>query len=165
MAIQELVTTLQELGAIHQELLELAEQKKDVIVQNLVDQLNSIVNKEAKLLRRVGELEEQRVLHTNRFLAGKGYRPDPGITLTDLVRIVFKSEERRALLDAQRELTATLEALREANQLNQELIKNSLMFIDYSLNLMVGAEDEATYQNPLQQQSGYKRASQFDTRA
>jgi flagellar biosynthesis/type III secretory pathway chaperone len=165
LAIQELVQTLHEMTDIHRQLLELAQIKKDIIVRNQVDQLNAIVNKEAKLIRTIGELEEKRAFETDRYLLGKGYRPNPAITVSDLVRIIFKADEKQALTQAQTELMKVMEELKAANKLNQDLTKQSLAFIDYSLNILVGAEDEATYQNPQHQQSLYKRSGFFDSRA
>ncbi|MNP70174.1 FlgN protein [compost metagenome] len=78
----------------------------------------------------------------------------------------MKAGEKQALIQAQTQLLEVLEKLREANKLNQELAKQSLAFIDYSLNLLVGAEDEAVYHNPHQQTPGYgKRSGFFDSRA
>jgi flagellar biosynthesis/type III secretory pathway chaperone len=166
LAIQEIVDIMQEMTGLHQQLLELAVQKKDVIIHNQVDQLNGLVNKESKLVKRISELEQQRVFETDRYLVGKGYRPNPAITVSDLTRIIVKAGEKQALTQAQAQLLEVLEGLKAANKLNQELSKQSLAFIDYSLNLLVGAEDEAVYHNPQQQSTGYgKRSGFFDSRA
>ena len=166
MAIQEIVDIIQEMTGLHQQLLELASLKKDAIIHNQVDQLNGLVNKESKLVKRVSELEEKRVFEADRYLVGKGYRPNPAITVSDLTRIIVKAGEKQSLIEAQAQLLEVLESLKAANKLNQELAKQSLAFIDYSLNLLVGAEDEAVYQNPQQQSTGYgKRSGFFDSRA
>lgn len=166
MAIQEIVDIMQEMTELHQQLLELAVRKKDVIIRNQVDQLNGLVNKESKLAKQISELEEKRLFEADRYLVGKGYRPNPAITVSDLTRIIVKAGEKQALLEAQTQLLEVLEKLKAANQLNQELAQQSLAFIDFSLNLLVGAEDEAVYQNPQQQSTGYgKRSGFFDSRA
>lgn len=165
MAIQNLVQVLHEMTEVHQQLLELAIQKKDVIIHNQVEQLNGLVNKESKLIKRIGELEEKRVFETDRYLLGKGYRPNPAITVSDLTRIIVKAGDKQALIQAQTQLLEVLGKLKTANELNQELAKHSLSFIDYSLNLLVGAEDEAVYRNPQQQSPGYSnRSGFFDSR-
>lgn len=166
MAIQEIVEIMQDMTGLHQQLLELAAQKKDAIIHNQVDQLNGLVNKESRIGKRISELEEQRTFETDRYLVGKGYRPNPAITVSDLTRIIVKAGEKQALIEAQAQLLEVLEDLKEANKLNQELVKQSLAYIDYSLNLLIGAEDEAVYHNPHQQPHGLsKRSGFFDSRA
>lgn len=166
MAIQEIVEIMQDMTGLHQQLLELAAQKKDAIIHNQVDQLNGLVNKESKLVKRISELEEKRVFEADRYLVGKGYRPNPAITVSDLTRIIVKAGEKQALIEAQAQLLEMLESLKEANKLNQQLVKQSLTYIDYSLNLLIGAEDEAVYHNPHQQSHGFsKRSGFFDSRA
>ncbi|WP_166243623.1 flagellar protein FlgN [Paenibacillus turpanensis] len=165
MAIQELIQVLRDMKDIHQSLLDIAQLKKETLINNQVDQLNGLVIKESKLVKQIAELEQKRVFEIGRFLVGKGYKPDPAVTVSDLSRIVFKAEDKQALLDAQQELAVVLGQLQRANQVNQELARNSLAFIDYTLNLLIGAEDDSVYQHPQQQAGGYKRNSYFDTKA
>jgi flagellar biosynthesis/type III secretory pathway chaperone len=83
----------------------------------------------------------------------------------DLIKLV-KAEDEKALADKQKQLLETIEKLRELNQLNQKLIEQSLAFIEYSMDLVLGpSEDNATYQNPVHQQQGVKRRGMFDSRA
>lgn len=165
MAVHELVQVLSELSDIHYQLLDLAHSKELTLIHNQVNELNLIVNKETKLLRQIADLEKKRIFETDRYVVGKGYRPNPAITVGELVRITTKSEDKKALSDAQKELLHVIEQVDKANKLNQELVKQSIAFIDYSLNMLAGVETEATYQKPQQQHTGIQRNSMFDTRA
>jgi flagellar biosynthesis/type III secretory pathway chaperone len=163
---QALLQTMTALNEIHSTLLELAEQKKQVLIHNQVEQLTQIVSAESRLLKRIGELDEERIRVIGEFMMDKGYKPNPKVTVSDLTKIIFNPEEKKQLLDQQRNLMGTIRKLREINQLNQQLIEHSLHFIDYSLDLLVGPpEDEAVYQNPQLQQRGMKRQGLFDTKA
>lgn len=56
--------------------------------------------------------------------------------------------------------------MKSVNNFNQELIEQSLSFINYTVDLVLGApEDDVIYQNPNQQTYGTKRLSVFDTKA
>lgn len=166
MAIQDLVNVMREMTDAHRQLLDIAEHKKDAIIDNQVDKLNQLVNREAKLVKVVAELEQKRLFEMSRYLVGKGYRPNPAITVSELAKTVVRIDEKRALLDAQAELAEVLNRLKKANELNQQLVQQSLSFIDYSLDLLTGAPDEdAIYYHPGQQTGSYKRSGLFDTRA
>lgn len=165
MATQELVQVLQEMTDIHRQLLELSHSKREVLVQNQVEELNAIVNKENKLIRQLDELDKKRVFEIDRYVVGKGYRRNPSITVGDLIRITFKAEDKEALSDAHGELLQLVKQLKTANDLNQDLIKQSLGFIDFSLNMLVGEESDVTYQKPQHHQQMSKKTRFFDTRA
>jgi flagellar biosynthesis/type III secretory pathway chaperone len=166
MAFQALIQTMTALNDIHDTLFELAEQKKQVLIRNDMEQLTLIVSKENKLIKKIGELDQQRLDAIGQFLIEKGYKPNPKVTLSDLSKIIFNVEEKKALIDLQRQLTTTVHKLRQINIVNQQLIEQSLAFIDYSLDLYVGApEDEVVYHNPQQQMKAGKRPGLFDTKA
>ncbi|NHN33864.1 flagellar protein FlgN [Paenibacillus agricola] len=167
MAFQALIQTMTALNGVHDALSELAEQKKQVLIYNRVEQLTQIVSKENKLIKQIGELDQQRVEVIGQFLIEKGYKPNPKVTVSDLTKIIFNMDDKKALLELQKQLLGTIRKLREMNQLNQQLIEHSLSFIDYSLDLIVGPpEDDVFYHKPQQNAArGNKRLGIFDTRA
>lgn len=167
MSLEALLQTMAELNDVHNTLLDFAEQKKHALIHNEVDRLTQIVNKENKLLKRIGELDLQRVEATGAFLMEKGYKPNPRVTVSDLTKIIFNIEEKKALVGAQKQLMATIRKLRELNQFNQQLAEHSLKYINYSLDLLAGSsDDEVVYHKPHQQlNSSMKPNRLFDTRA
>lgn len=166
MSIQLLINTLLSLIELHTLLLDLAEQKTAVLVHNQVDKLNKIVNKETSLMKQMSELDYQRLEDISKFLIEKGYKPNPKVTVSELIKLVVKAEDKKSLADAHKQLLAIIDQLREKNQLNQKLIEHSLAFIDYSMDLILGPpENEVVYQNPTHQQQGIKRSGMFDSRA
>jgi flagellar biosynthesis/type III secretory pathway chaperone len=166
MAFQALIQTMTALNDIHDALSELAEQKKQVLIHNIVEQLTQIVSKENKLVKQLGELDRQRVEVIGQFLMEKGYKPNPKVTVSDLTKIIFNIEDKKTLLSLQKQLLGSIRKLREMNQLNQQLIEHSLSFIDYSLDLIVGPpDDDVIYHKPQQGNRGRKGLGLFDTRA
>ncbi|CAN7158327.1 flagellar protein FlgN [Paenibacillus sp. LjRoot56] len=165
MGIEALLETMNKLRDLHVALFDLAVEKTPILVRNAVDELNAIVNKEGKLLRGIAELERERIQRINEYLLARGYNPNPKITISDLVKVIFKADDKLALAESQKNLVATLAKLKERNSLNQKLVEQSLAFIDYSLDLVIGApEDDMMYQNPQRQKSN-NRLGIFDTRA
>ncbi|CAG7655463.1 flagellar protein FlgN [Paenibacillus allorhizosphaerae] len=163
LALTQLMTALND---IHANLLELAQQKKQILIKNQVDQLLEILKKENRLIKQVTDLEQQRVGVIGDFMIEKGYKPNPRVTISDLTKIIFNIEEKKSLIDSQKQLLSTIRRLREVNAVNQQLIEQSLAFIDYSLDLIVGPpEDEVTYHKSKSQGYGTKWQGLFDTRA
>jgi len=165
MALNTLIELLERLDEVHQQMLELAVSKKQAIMDNKVDGLIDILNRESKLMKLTGQLEEQRAQAAYAFLQGVGIRSNLSLNLTELSRLVFDPEDKSRLLEIQRKLSGTLQSLKEANELNQKLIEQSLTFIDYSLDLLVGRPNQdITYHHPSDKGGSISRPGLFDAR-
>jgi flagellar biosynthesis/type III secretory pathway chaperone len=164
--IKPLLETLNKLTEIHHELLVLAKEKTPVLVHNKIDKLNAIMHKENKLIKHVEELDQLRVQTTGEYLISRGYNPDPRISVNDLIKIIFKAEDKKALGEVQKGLFSIIMELRKVNEVNQKLTEQSLAFINYSMDLFVRTpEQDAFYQNPHQPTNSAVRNGLFDTRA
>ncbi|OAX46329.1 flagellar protein FlgN [Paenibacillus sp. AD87] len=165
MAIESIIDVLEQLEAAHVEMLELGERKKEAVVANKVDILISLINQESKLLKRIELIEQQRILAVHQFLEERGIKSKLNLTISELTRLVFDTAEKKRLLQAQTSLTDVLEKVKYLNESNQQLIKQSLSYIDFFIETMsFHAESEATYQNPLEKSYGIARSGLFDTR-
>jgi flagellar biosynthesis/type III secretory pathway chaperone len=165
MALTTLLELLERLNEAHIQMLDLAAAKKQTIMDNKVDVLIDILNRESKLMKLIGQLEEQRTQAAYDFLQGVGIRSNLNLNLSELSRLVFDPEDKSRLLHIQRKLSDTLHRLKEANELNQKLIEQSLTFIDYSLDLLVGRPNqEITYHHPSDKGSSATRPGLFDAR-
>ncbi|MDK8181628.1 flagellar protein FlgN [Paenibacillus sp. UMB4589-SE434] len=165
MSITRVIAALDQLSGLHKQLLEIAEEKKGVLIRNEVDVLAALTNKESRLIKLVNEADEERNQAAQLFLKEKGIRSSLQLTVTELSKLVFNHEERAELHDAQLRLTKVLEALKVQNRNIQDLLEQSLNFVDYSLNLLTSRpEDESIYQHPS---LGHNKSSRsmFDTRA
>ncbi|MEC0370810.1 flagellar protein FlgN [Paenibacillus chibensis] len=166
MPIQTLIETLSRLNELHKELLQVAEHKKQAVIHNRYEDITAALTKESRLLKSVKEYEEKVYEEGQAFIAEKGIKSKLKLTISEISRLVFEPEEKAKLLEVQRDLTFHLTELKRVNTHIQELIQQSLSYIDFSLNLMVGAMDEeATYSRPEQSTRGIQRSGLFDTRA
>lgn len=165
MALNTLIELLERLDEVHNTMLDLAADKKQAIMDNNVDVLIDILNRESKLTKLIGQLEEQRILAAYTVLQGVGIRSNLNLNLTELSRLIFDPEDKARLLHIQQKLSGTLHHLKEANELNQKLIEQSLTFIDYSLDLLVGRPNqEITYHHPSDKGNSVARPGIFDAR-
>lgn len=165
MALTRLIELLERLDEAHLQMLELAAIKKQAIMDNKVEGIVDILNRESKLMKLTGQLEEQRSQAAYAFLQGVGIRSNLNLNLTELSRLVFDPEDKARLQHIQQKLSGTLQSLKQANELNQKLIEQSLTFIDYSLDLLVGRPNqEITYHHPSEKGGAISRPGLFDAR-
>ncbi|MEK5240070.1 flagellar protein FlgN [Paenibacillus sp. FSL L8-0470] len=165
MALTKLLELLERLDEVHLQMLDLAAVKKQTIMDNKVDGLIDIMNRESKLMKLIGQLEEQRTEAAYAFLQHVGIRSNLNLNLTELSRLVFDPEDKLRLLQIQQKLSDTVRRLKKANELNQKLIEQSLTFIDYSLDLLVGRPNQDfTYHHPSDKGNSAARPGLFDTR-
>ncbi|RUT33278.1 flagellar protein FlgN [Paenibacillus zeisoli] len=166
MAVQALVDSLSKLDEAHLVMLDCAVKKRAAIMKNNVEDLIGILNQESRIVKQIEQLEDTRMTACYAFLQERGVKSQLNLTITELSRLVFDPEEKKSLLDMQKQLSDTLHRLKELNDLNQKLIEQSLTFLDYSLDLLVGEpEQAATYQHPADKSGGRGRPGLFDTRA
>ncbi|MGN7359301.1 flagellar protein FlgN [Paenibacillus sp. SAF-054] len=166
MSVQPLIHLLEQLDQVHRNMLELAQLKKKAIVDNNVDSLIQLMNQETKGMKHIEQLEQQRMSAAYQFLQESGIKSQLNLNLTELSRLVFDIEDKKRLLEIQKQLSDTLTQLKQANDLNQKLIEQSLSFIDFSLDIMVGRPNQdVTYQHPSERGSQMGRPGLFDSRA
>lgn len=169
MSIKSLLETMQSLIELHEKLLVFAERKKQAIVNNDAGELTISMSNESRILKEIEKQELAREKVGQELMKEKGIKSRLELTVSELSRLVFDPEDKRNLLDARKELINLLGKLKEANELNQLLISHSLSFIDYSLNLFIGGdEDEAVYKRPDKPSPsarGPQRTGIFDARA
>jgi flagellar biosynthesis/type III secretory pathway chaperone len=166
MSIRPVIEQINQLIILHRSLLDLGIQKKDILVSNKVNELAIIMKHESNVMKQISTTEAAWRDEIIRFLEASGLKPDPQITVTEISKLVFNVEDRRALNDAQRTLLDTVDELRKVNTLNQELIEQSLTFINYSIDLYMGGSEQSTiYNNTRQTSNEYKKMGLFDRRA
>ena len=166
MSLPVLFEVMEQMIQHHDALLGLSEQKVTVLVDNKVEELNRIVHKEAQLVRQLGECENRRVDAVIQFLISKGFRPTPHITMNEIIKLIFRQEDKETATLLQKSLLNRVDKLKQLNEKNNQLIEQSLAFIEYSLDLVIGPpEDDTIYHNPAHRTAGHKRNGYFDTRA
>lgn len=158
--------TLDQLIEVHRELIALCGRKKEAIIRNRIEELMQATQNETRLVKKIGELEEARAAAIQAYMQTRGMFVTASITVGTLIRIAVKHEDKQALGERQRELVDLVENLKEANELNRQLLQQSLAYVDYSIGLLVDSgDDDSLYHHPQQEQFTYKGSSMFDRKA
>lgn len=164
--METILKILDQMIEAHQNLIQLGQDKKSVIVANEVDRLAQLTQKENKLTKLVEDLEALRIQAVHAFLRGRGLYPAGPVSISDLAKLVVKVEEKEALMSRGQQLVTLVRELKAVHYLNKQLIEHSLAYIDYSLDLFAAyPEQEATYTHPLHDQSYANRNRMFDRKA
>lgn len=130
---EQLIEILEEMNRVYEGMLKLSVKKKDIIVQGKVSELEKIVKTEQTLVIEAGKLENKREEIITEISKEIGINTAE-VTIKQLEK---RSGKRHAknLKECRNKLVKTLDELKSQNELNSNLIKNSLDYIDFSLNL------------------------------
>ncbi|SDC72495.1 MULTISPECIES: flagellar protein FlgN [unclassified Candidatus Frackibacter] len=148
MNIERLVQILEAEYKMYQKIYQLSGEKKEIIVDNRVDDLLSIIEEEKEEILKIDELEAERV-EILKGLACEYSLTEEELSfakLMDLISDPAKSE----LKEIRQELLDILEEIKAANETNANLIKESLKLNNYTLQLLTESNisKDNTYQKP-----------------
>jgi flagellar biosynthesis/type III secretory pathway chaperone len=154
--IEKLVNILEQEEKIYRDLHIISEKKRDLIINGKVPELDSLVRMEQALILNVGNHEDEREKIVEHIAVQLAIKPSE-ITLSSISKVAGDFYGQRLKL-CQDRLATTINALKNTNDLNSKLIKNSLEYIDFSINLLSSAEsDNSKYGNDGQYGSSKKR--------
>lgn len=167
MAFRELCEALETLRLQHEQLIVLAERKKEALVANDIDALNETVTKESRLIKLIAEAESKRQQAVIDCLGSLGMNATPSTTVASLIRMISNPDEKLRLSDLAEKLSAVIEKLRAMNEVNMRLTQQSIEFNDFSLNLLASAYDDSdfVYKKPTDSAYGQHKHSFFDSKA
>ncbi|MFD2369396.1 flagellar protein FlgN [Brevibacillus sp. GCM10020057] len=155
--MEMLYELLDNLIQLHKALYTLATHKKEVLIKGKVDELVAITRQEQKLMKGITAAETARLNTVRELTNEKGFSLQEG-TLAELIKLTTSAEEKTRLTDCRNELIRIVSELRDANELNQQLLKQSLSFVNMTLDLITDApEDDFIYGHPSAE--GYRQAN------
>jgi len=163
--IAGLLHALDELSGIHEQLIGLAEEKQQLIVHNEVDRLMAATAKESKHIAEIERVNRDVQQFTRACWSEIGIVPNERTTLADLLAAIVQEDCKRPLHDAANRLRDAVGRLKQINDRNQQLVRQTLEYINFQVDLLSAPLDDGTYApTPKPAASGTARRM-FDTRA
>ncbi|GLB60194.1 flagellar protein FlgN [Cytobacillus sp. NCCP-133] len=164
MSAEKMIKTLQNLLLLYKSLNQIALKKTEVIKKGNADSLNVLINEEQKHITGITKWEKLLMDDAKQFLLKKGMTVETP-SLSDSI-MHSSIEEKQTLIDLKNDLTGQVNLLKQQNNLNQQLLEQSLQFVNMSLDMLLPAIDSFNYEPPnhLQDLSEDKR-SIFDSKA
>ncbi|MCG7384091.1 flagellar protein FlgN [Paenibacillus sp. ACRRY] len=166
MSENQIISTLDELKSTYADLLENSLSKKQCIISKEYGELITAMNLESRLVKKAEKQEQALSESIQYFLREKGIQSKLKLTVTETMRLVFDPSIKAILDEKRSQLEHKIHELGRVNALNQELIQQSLTFIDFSLNLVTNdMDDVSTYSSSPDREKRTQQRNMFDTRA
>lgn len=142
--IGSLVEVLQEQTEIYKDLLKQSRQKTEMIVKNDIEAIKNSTEKEESVIRMIAKLDLKRE-EIIKQIAAVLKVSEKQITISDLIQVLQKTpQDQKFLQQTQEKMLEVLQELRKTNDNNKELIKQSLEYIDFSVNLIQTSKNTAS---------------------
>ncbi len=136
---KQLVDILNRENDIYETLSKVSNNKTDLIVGGKVNELENITKIEQSLIIKIAKLEDERESIVDKLCIILEKKPEE-VTISALVDKLGQ-EESDELKACQEKIVKTISNLRSTNDLNAKLIKNSLEYIDFSINMMTSIDN------------------------
>ncbi len=147
-SLDSLLGILNEIYHLYMEMIDLAKQKKQILINGKIDELSKLINLESNWVKKIGKLEEKRVHSIQAYLEESQYQTNE-ITMTELIDSIKSSAEKEQLIEVNKKLQASIEEIKQLNDLNTQLIEHSLDYISTSLEHITGPKTQSyTYSKP-----------------
>ena len=150
--------------AYYKDMLELSKSKKKIVIEGKVAELDKIVKLEQNMIFNIGQLERKRDEEVTKLSRALNLN-SAQITITELAK-VLRPELKMGLEDIQDKLKETFSELKTVNDVNGQLIEQSLEYIDYSINLIAGSgmETGSLYEDIGKNKNKQSKKNIFDTK-
>ncbi len=139
----KLIALLAELSELCQGLLELSKQKREFLIAGQAQKLEAVTRQEEVLILRIGKLEvlREKVLQE---IAAAHQLNTQGLTISQL-RQLADEEVANKIKEFEQVFSSITNELVPLNQLNTQLIQQSLNFVNYNINLLAQTQTGPTY--------------------
>lgn len=163
---QAVIELLRDLNAAHEELIEIENLKTKALTRNDTDELVKHIQRQTKLVKKVSDLEQRRMDQTRRWFEQNDF-DEERFTLNDLIQMTPNYREKEELSRLREQLREQVDELRRLNELNEQLIEQSLSYIQFSLRLFArDPHENITYgRNKEHEIAPSVRSGFFDSRA
>ncbi|TCN26741.1 flagellar protein FlgN [Mesobacillus foraminis] len=142
MSTESLISNMNKLLVLHKSLLELSVKKTEIVKQGDMAALQQLIKDEQTHIAAIGRLEQERLSLCSDLLPGT---PNPAV---GEIAEQANTQEKPVLLKLRDELLEAVSEIKQVNSLNQELIHQSLQFINFSRSLVMPQKETYTYGPP-----------------
>ncbi|MCM3567020.1 flagellar protein FlgN [Neobacillus mesonae] len=142
--IEKVIQTLESMIAAHSKALDLAEEKRHILVEGNIQGLERLIHLETNCADEIQKLEEQRSHQVQACMMQHGYTGS-SYTLEELIGLLHDTVMKNKLNSLAKQLRTQIQEIAGLNESNQQLIQASLSYIQYSMGLFVQREPVIGY--------------------
>lgn len=162
MAIKAVQTALENLVNIHHDLIQISEEKTEFVKEGQIDKFQKLLLAERKQVLRLDQAEEKRQEAVEQWFENDN-KQDENRTITRMLELITDEQEQTDLAAITTDLTEAVTTLKRQEQLNRELLEQSMQFVQMSLNMLSPSIDQMNYGE--KKQSKQRDRSVFDSKA
>lgn len=148
---------------MHEELLQISEDKTEYIKKGDMEQLSKLLIQERKQLQLITQIEadrQQQVEHIFNHL----HIDSEDKTVSKLLKYVNTEDEKREIEHHVTALVEIIVKLKQSEQLNNDLLQQSMQFVQFSLDMLQPSMKNMNYNEKSSGNETVKR-SVFDSKA
>lgn len=163
--IEELICVLEEETGCYEKLLNMADNKKDVIIKGDVPSLQEITKVEQELAGHILRLEKNRKQYVEDICLVLNKKPEE-MTIQHLIEMLT-GDEKIKLNNINENLVRIITDLQAHNEVHKKLIQQSLDFIDFTVNAVqstTGMIQGNSYQAKGNRYDDYNGRNFFDAK-
>ena len=158
-----LIDTMNNQKEAYLKLLQLAKEKKDVLVEGNILRLNEIVSEEQTLLNFITDYEVEKRKITKEIRYAKNIKTEED-TLDDLLELMDENLKDE-VIKLVKEFRSIIDGIRLMNYMNGMLIESQLDFISMSFNLLTNRDQPSSAYNVDGKASTSKNLQFIDKKA
>ncbi|MED4754658.1 flagellar protein FlgN [Brevibacillus choshinensis] len=163
--LSTLYELLDNLIRLHQALYTLAVQKKEILIKGKMDELIAVTRQEQKIIKGIDAVEQTRLQLVKQISVEKNVPLQEG-SLSELIRLSTNAQEKVCLSTYRNELIRIVSELRDANELNQQLLEQSLSFVNLQLDMLMDRpEEDYIYKKPMNSKAGISSRTFINNKA
>lgn len=153
--IDKLIEVLNKEASVYEGILKLSKKKTDVIISGKVSELEGITKAEQSVIVTLGKLEEEREKLVEQIAVQLDMKASD-VKLSDLIKLL-PQEQAEKLKECHDTLPKVFSDIQNANVVNSKLIRNSLDYIDFSINVLTSTGTTGNYGNSGQSDDPKKK--------
>lgn len=161
---EKIIQPLEKLHLLHKSLYQIAKKKTDIIKSGDIDALRSVLNDETKHIQAIKKFETELSENVATYLEQNDYIKSD-FKLNDCINILIEPAKTK-VTQLKIALENQIKELKYQNELNQQMLEQSLQFVNLSLDIIVPDIDSFNYDRPGQHiLAGQEGRSIFDSKA
>ncbi len=154
--LSDLTDNLKEQLKLFEELLAISTEKKNVIIKDDTEMLQKMTDVENVLLSKLTRIENSR-MEIVKDIALVTNKKVSDITIESLKTLLKDDDDKKELMEVSKKVNDILKDIKNTNDKNNMLIKNSLEYINFSLNVIKSSSSpEFASYNPRDIKKGGK---------
>ncbi len=161
--MRELYEAMQRLVDLHVDLIETSQNKTEEIKQGDMEKLSKLLMQERKQVQLISQKESERQELVEKFFVEKNAQNEEQ-TMTNLLAFIDDETEKVEFEKVMSALIDAIVELREIEQLNKELMEQSMQLVQLSLDMLQPSINRMNYDGKQNIQESSKR-SVFDSKA